>query len=271
MRRGSRSNYGDGILCRFERPLDACVAALNVKTVTYQLDAQASYGLTIGQASSYPRLDGGEDLVGYAVDGCSRIKSLACPGQVLVDDALLRTVRSYLVDHREVLIGAEFDVEAKGVGPLKLWELSVRDLGLTGRIATPFVIHSGGRLPIREKVQFMRNGTHEITEIGTGLTSFAKYINGQRPDEFRDPLREQYRRGVTLRCYALDPDYGPGRDYLREQGDTHYEQEMESARRAILDERGRPTRCTSSHFSRTRSCTRSTCGRSTSSGTPANW
>jgi hypothetical protein len=229
--------YGDGILCTFGSAVDACKAALNVKAMTYELDLQASCGLTLGQLSSYLRPDGAEEIFGEAVDRCARIQALASPEQVLMDDTLFKVVRSYLAGLPEVLVGPGFEVEAKGIGSLKLHEVSTRELRLVGRIATPFTVHAGGRLPVREMVQFMQHAKEEIIEIGAGLTSFAKYINGMRADEFRDPLRDLLKRGVTLKCFAVDPGYEPAMSYLREQGDGHYVQEMESARRLIMDER----------------------------------
>lgn len=229
--------FGDGILCTFVSAVDACKAALNVKAMAYELDLQSSCGLTLGQLSSYSRPDGIEELFGEAVDRCARIQALASPGQVLMDDTLLKVVRSHLASLPEVLVGSGFEVEAKGVGPLRLHELSTHELRLVGRIATPFLVHAGGRPPVREMVQFMQHAQHEIIEIGTGLTSFAKYFTGMRADEFRDPLRQMLKRGVTLKCFALDPDYEPGMAYLHEQGDRHYAQEMESARRLIMAER----------------------------------
>lgn len=108
---------------------------------------------------------------------------------------------------------------------------------MVGRIATPFLVHAGGRLPVREMIQFMDHAQQEIIEIGTGLASFAKYFTSMRADEFRDPLRQMLKRGITLKCFALDPDYEPGIAYLREQGDEHYALEVESARRRIMAER----------------------------------
>jgi class 3 adenylate cyclase len=228
---------GDGVLCRFSDPAQAVRAALNVKEAAFQLSTPASCGLTVGQVSSYQGNLGLTDMIGDTVDRCARIQAMAASGQVLIDQPMYEVVRSHLKDISRVHLGREAaEVETKGVGPMRLWEVSLQKLGVT-TVATPFAVHAGGRLTIREKVQFMRLAREEVIEIGTGLTSFAKYFTGQKPGEFRDHLREFFKRGVSLHCYALDPTYEPGVAYLRSLGDDSYEQEMVRARELILRER----------------------------------
>lgn len=227
---------GDGVLCYFTDPLGACRAALNLKAAADSVGLPATFGLTLGRVSRYQTSLGTEDLLGDAVDRCSRIQGLANSGQVLVDGAMHEIVKSHLKDFRDILVGREFRADAKGVGTIDLWEISLRNLGLVGNVATPLTIHARGRLSIDEKVQFMSLAQTEILEIGIGLTSFARYFTGQKPDEFQRPIRELIKNGVAVRCYALDLSYVPGRVYLAEQGDEDYERDMERARQALLEE-----------------------------------
>jgi len=230
---------GDGILCRFADPLEACKAAINLKVACRQLGLLASFGLTIGRIVRYQKVTGAEDIFGDAVDRCSRIQSLTYPDQILIDRPLHETVRSYLLEYPDIVVGDMFRSEAKGFELLELWEVSTRQLGLVNRIMTPFRIHAGGRPSIEEKVQFVNCAQSEVLEIGTGLTAFAKYFTGQKPKEFRNHIRDLLKRGVTVKCYALDPGYKPAASCLAEEGDDRYAQDILRAREMILAERRR--------------------------------
>ena len=102
---------GDGILCRFKNPVDACIAAINVQYLTDELGVDAACGLTVGQFSTYIRPSGKEDVFGHAIDRCARIQSLASPRQVLIDDAMFNVVRTHLED-----VGIKVGRSFKGYG-----------------------------------------------------------------------------------------------------------------------------------------------------------
>lgn len=229
--------FGDGVLSRFDDPIDGCRAALNVKAFCRRTGIQGSFGLTVGRISFYDQGIGVAGIQGDAVDRCARIQSLTYPGQVLIDEALYEVVKAHLVDLPSVIVGDEFQSDAKGVGRLRLWEISLGDLGLVNRIMTPFRVYAAGRMAIEEKVQFMSRAETEVVEIGTGLTAFAKYFTGQKPAEWRSPVRKLLAQGVNVRCYAADPHYEPTRVYLTGWGDTHYEDEAVRARKMMIDER----------------------------------
>lgn len=230
---------GDGLLCTFSDPIDACRAAANIKEICPTVGLTGRFGLTLGRMSQYTRSTGQEDIYGAAVDRCARIQSVASVQQILIDEPLYEVVKSYLTEYQDAIIGKPFILEAKGAGRLHLWEISTHRDGLIDRIATPFRVYAAGRVSIEEKVQFARHATTEVIEIGTGLTSFAKYFRGQRPGEFRDHIAELLRNGVTVKCFAVDPTYEPARLALREADEPDYESDSLRARRLILNERHR--------------------------------
>lgn len=126
---------------------------------------------------------------------------------------------------------------AKGIGPIQLFELCIAaHWRLKKELATPFDIITSGRPSLSEKVALINNAKSEIIEIGIGLTSFAQYFTGQKPDEFRDPIRQLVRAGVNLKCFALDFSHEPGGAWLAEQDNPDYAHEAAIARRRIEDE-----------------------------------
>ncbi len=134
-------------------------------------------------------------------------------------------------------------LDAKDIGLINVRELSLRGDGLANRLSGSFRAYPQGRLTIAEKVRFARNAKSEVLEIGTGLTAFAKSFTGQRPGEFQDHIAALVRRGVSVKCYAVDPHYEPAQRYLRECGDRQYESDILRARKQILAERRRLLAC----------------------------
>jgi len=228
---------GDGVLCRFSDPFEACRAALNLKKACIQLNLVARFALTIGRISIYENFCETEEILGDAVDRCFRILNLAYPGQILIDRPLFEVVRSHLAGDLGVVVGDTFRMRTKGFGIIELCEISTSDLPLINKIVTPFSVHPEGRLSIVEKIQFVNQAEEEILEIGTGLTAFAKYFTGQKPKEFRNPITDLLMRGVSVKCYAVDPDYEPARIYLAERGESDYRQDLMRAREMIVAER----------------------------------
>ncbi len=232
---------GDGALATFSDPLAACRAALNLRHATHELlDLEMTAGLTSGRPLSIALAGDRYDVLGDAVDRAARIQSLALPGQVLIDSTLHSQVRADIAARP----GWQVDpsprrTHAKGIGPIDLFELCLKDhWRLKKELATPFHLITSGRPTISEKLALISNAKSEIIEIGIGLTSFAQYFTGQKPEEFRDPIRQLVRGGVKLKCFALDPRHEPGRAWLAEQDNPDYPSEAAIARRR-LEEEGR--------------------------------
>lgn len=228
---------GDGILCCFSDPLDCCRAALNLKVLCRELALSAKFGLTIGRVNRFRSPEGREDIIGDAVDRCARIQAFCSPAQILIDEPLYQVAKAYLQEYSDVIVGKNFKVEAKGVGSIELHEISIRKIGLVGCLMTPFAVFSDGRLPIAEKVQFALQAEREFVEVGTGLTSFAKYFTGQRPSEFRNHIGNLLRLGVSVKCFAVDPNYGPAKAYLDCTDNKQYRKDLLRAKELIIAER----------------------------------
>jgi class 3 adenylate cyclase len=228
---------GDGLLCRFSDPIGACRSALSLQYVCRELAIGFSAGLTLGRIDIYTNLSGQDDVVGAAVDRCARIQSIAYPGQLLIDEPLYEVVRSHLTPYADAAVGERFVTDAKGIGRITVRELAASTNNFFNRIVTPFSVSAGGRLSIAEKTRFVNRAEQEVIEIGTGLTSFAKYFTGQKPEEFQDHIGNLLRRGVTVKCYAVNPEYDPARLYLQDAADQNYVQDLMRARELILEER----------------------------------
>jgi class 3 adenylate cyclase len=232
-------SLGDGVLAVFDDPLSACRAAVNLRYATHEfLSEEMTAGITAGRPIKI-LLDGSQmDLLGDVVDRAARIQSLAVPGQVLLDEALSTLVRGFVAGQS----GWNLDekprmTHLKGIGTIALYELCLaRHWQSKKELATPFNFSATGRPSLSEKLSLIRNAKREILEIGIGLTSFAQYFTGQKPEEFQEPIRQLVRSGVTLRCFALDPAYEPGVAWLTEQGNPDYGSEAAIARKRILNE-----------------------------------
>jgi class 3 adenylate cyclase len=230
---------GDGSLATFLDPMGACRAALNLRHATHELlDWEMTAGLTSGQPVRVSHGGRRLDLLGDVVDRAARIQALAMPGQILMDSALYMQVRA------DIAAQSHWDVDsqprkafAKGIGSLGLYEICLKgDWNLKSHLATPFAVIPNGRPSLDEKLSLVRDAKVEIIEIGIGLTSFAQYFTGQKPEEFRDPLRTLIRSGVNLNCFALDQSYEAGRAWLDEQMDPDYYHNANVARDRLLSE-----------------------------------
>jgi class 3 adenylate cyclase len=230
---------GDGVLATFSDPLAACRTALNLRYATHELlRLKMTAGLTSGRPLSVA-LDGHrEDVLGDVVDRAARIQSLARPGQVLIDAALHSQIRADIAGQRGWKIdSAPRRTHAKGIGTIELFEVCLDTRWrLKKELATPFDLITSGRPSLSEKLALINNAKSEIIEIGIGLTSFAQYFTGQKPEEFRDPIRQLVRTGVNLKCFALDFGHEPGRAWLAEQDNPDYPEEAVIARRRIEGE-----------------------------------
>jgi class 3 adenylate cyclase len=230
---------GDGALATFSDPLAACRAALSLRYATHELlELEMTAGLTTGRPLKIAFDGDRADVLGDVVDRAARIQSLGLPGQVLIDSTLYSQIRADIAAQPGWRVDSNpRRTHAKGIGPIDLYELSLEaHWRLKQELATPFNLITGGRPTISEKIALISNAKSEIIEIGIGLTSFAQYFTGQKPEEFRDPIRRLVRGGVNFKCFALDFTHGPGRAWLAEQDNQDYPDEATIARRRIEDE-----------------------------------
>jgi hypothetical protein len=148
----------------------------------------------------------------------------------------MESVGTHLTQFRDIETSGALQVNAKGLTDLEVYELSLQSLGLSQAVVTPFEIYPAGRMGIGDKASFARKALKEIKEFGTGLTAFARYFTGNRPDEFKDHIRDILARGVDLNCYGLAPN-SPWVEFVKQTSGSDYVEEAARARAAILKER----------------------------------
>lgn len=207
---------GDGILVAFDDPIFACRAAIDIKTATHKTEKiLTKAGLTIGVVEEI-KIAGIRDFLGTTVDRCARIQAAAVPGQILFDAALHDVASSFLKDNPNICVSPAKTLNFVGIGPTVIYELSTKETGFAACQRIPFTVHEKGRLPIEEKVAFMQNATHEIIEVGTGLTTFTGYFTNRRPAEFKDHVVKLIQQSVTFKCMLLDPDCNIAKEYAKD-------------------------------------------------------
>lgn len=235
----SIKELGDGVLAVFADPLNACLAALEFRAACVKGGLTVCAGLTAGLVDVLS-FDGARvDVYGSAVDRAARVASFALPGQVLLDGPLLEMVRSQLLDYSNFVVGSGFKRILKGIGDTELFELSTTDIGLRPYIHTLLRIHEEGRLPIADKVYFVKAARTRVIEVGTGATTFAKFFSGHRPAEFRNYVEQLVAKGVSFTLLLLDPDWPGTALYLNDRNEPKYLDDIRRSLQHLYSERER--------------------------------
>jgi len=228
-------HMGDGVFIEFKDPIKACQAALKIKKATIE-DGRfvTKGGITLGVVESI-EIGGIRDLLGSTVDRCARLVSMAIPNQILVDQVLLMSLESFLRDNKRIMISEPSTIKARGIGDLSVYELSIEPYGFAG-FGLPYLrIIEEGRMPLKEKVEFLSSATEDIIELGIGLSSFSDNYYRQRSTEWKDRLICLLRKGVVIRCVILDPDSRIARIYLTDNKELSYLQRMKESLKKLLD------------------------------------
>ena len=222
-------NLGDGVLGVFGDGISACRAAIEIKRGIGKLGGLTTKaGLAFGHIEEV-EIDHATDIYGDAVDRCARIAALAGPGQLLIDSVLYEGIRAALKDYPDLRVSNERRVLAKGLGRIEVYELSTKTWGLQSvPTLRKIEVHEEGRLTIAEKVVFMEGARAEIIELGVGLTTFTGYFTNRKPSEFRDPVITAMRRGVTVKCLALDPEWSGSDAYCKDSAEPNYANEIQA-------------------------------------------
>jgi len=197
---------GDGILVVFENPLNACLAAINVKEATMRLNIVGKTALTLGiieKAMTGKTMD----IFGIAVDLCAHMEKLAVGNQIIMDNTLYNTIKTFLKNYDDVIIGEPVSVILKGYGKNEVYEISTKESGLRNKIVIPFYIDEKGRLTSQEKLGYLHNARSEIIEIGIALSEFTNYLTIHRPSEFKNHVKDLLKKGVNIKCVLTDPNY----------------------------------------------------------------
>jgi len=80
-----------------------------------------------------------------------------------------------------------------------------------------FIFHEEGRLSTTEKIRFITDTKKEIIEFGITLNSFSSYFYNRKSKEFKVPILELLNKGVSLKCYLLDPNCNAARFYFEDR------------------------------------------------------
>lgn len=196
-------------------------------------------GLTVGMVDLLTLQGQQVEVYGAAVDRCSRIASFALPGQILIDLPLLEVIRAQLRDRPQIVLGQGHRRILKGVGDTELFEVSTVEAGLRQYVHTPFRVHDGGRLPIADKVYFVRDARNCVIEMGTGATTFARFFSGHRPSEFRDHIENLLAKGVRFTLLVMDPDWEHTDTFLGCRREKSYLNDIRGSLALLKSERER--------------------------------
>ena len=198
---------GDGLLAVFSDAEKACLCAINFVESIALLDFQTKISIASGKIEKL-NIDGTPDIFGSVVDLCARLEKFAFPNQILIDSVTHSTVLSYLKNFDDVEISNPMEAVIKGHnGKKDLFEISTASRGLKNRLNIPFQINEDGRLLIDDKVSFISNAKLEVIELGIRLREFTSYFGSRNPTEFKSPVLNLLKKGVVLKCYALDGDW----------------------------------------------------------------
>jgi len=118
-----------GLLCRFDDPFQACLAALNLKRAAQLIGLKTRAGLSwglipLGKAERHLRTEAGRR--------CLRIFAISLPGQILIDSDIRERLGSRLEElsgGSGIMVSEPTLVDLKGVGYTKLMELTTSDKG----------------------------------------------------------------------------------------------------------------------------------------------
>lgn len=198
---------GDGILAQFDDAEKACLCAINFIEGISSLDVETKIAISTGKLESL-QIENKPDVFGAVVDFCSRMEKFAFPNQILIDITTHNEVQSFLKNYADLQISNPMNAVLKGhTGKKELFEISHNSREIKNLLNIPFQVNQAGRLPIDEKVSFILNANHDVLEIGIRLREFTSYFSSRNPEEFKNFVLGLLKKGVNLRCFALDSDW----------------------------------------------------------------
>lgn len=122
-----------GLLGRFKDPMNAALAALNLKRVATLLNLKTRASLTWGPVPAVKERSA-RHLRNETARRCLRIFSVALPHQVLIDEDFLRAMGARAGEFPEILASEPARVELSGVGREDLMEIATVDTGFAAPI-----------------------------------------------------------------------------------------------------------------------------------------
>ena len=190
---------GDGLLVRFEDPLDACLCAVNIQVATNKNDLLSKTALTLGIVEE-AKINNSIDIFGTTVDLCSRIEKCAFPNQILMDRAMHDVVKSLLKDYSDIQISESMQIVLKGYGKSEIHEISSKEFSLINSLNNPYYINVDDGFSFDEKIKFIQNAKNEIVEIGIDTKEL-----GQNLDEYIDHIKQLLQQGISFKLIILIP------------------------------------------------------------------
>ena len=228
-------HMGDGIFLRFQNPVEACQAALEIKHTLYEKGRfSTKAGITIGLVENI-EVGGISDLLGSIIDRCARMTSLAAPDQILIDQTLHGVAYSFLKENKDMIVSDPTIKKVKGIGELILYEISLIPLGFVGFNISSLNVIEEGRMPLKEKMTYLATANEEIIELGIGLTSFSDNYYRQRPSEFKDGLIDLLKRGVKIKCYIINHESEYARMYVEYNEEPYYIERMKTSLNQLIN------------------------------------
>lgn len=190
---------GDGLLVRFEDPLDACLCAVNIQVATNKNNILSKTALTLGIVEE-AKINNSIDIFGTTVDLCSRIEKCSFPNQVLMDRAMHDVVKSLLKDYSDIQVSDPMQIVLKGYGKSEIHEISSKEFPLINSLNNPYYINVDDGFSFGEKIKFIQNAKNEIVEIGIDTKDL-----GQNLDEYINHIKQLLEQGISFKLVILIP------------------------------------------------------------------
>lgn len=80
-----------------------------------------------------------------------------------------------------------------------------------------FIFHKDGRLPIPDKVEFIKQAQNELVEFGVRLRTFTNYFISRSEQEFTFHIEKLLEKGCTVKLYSLDPQCNQALMYFQDR------------------------------------------------------
>lgn len=227
---------GDGVLCTFYNPVDACKAALQIKELAYQFDFKITAGITCGFVELINLTESKLDIFGSPVDRCARITSCANPMQILIDQSFLGIAESKLIDDG-ISISRGNTANLKGLRDTELFEISAGGLTVNKGYCYHFKIHEEGRISPSEKTIIMAQAKQRIVKIGLAMRTLTKSFTGERPGKFREHIETLLKKKVDFEFYLIDPNWEGTKLYFSDRNEVEYVDDIQKSIDALKREK----------------------------------
>jgi class 3 adenylate cyclase len=197
---------GDGVLVVFGKGMEALKASILARTLLKKNSIDSKIVITYGDVEQI-NIGKQLDIFGSTVDRCAKIEKFALKNQILIDNTLQEVIGDFVKDVPEIKISESFDIDIKGYGNYKLYEIGTSTIPLKHKINIELSLSEKGRLPLKQKVNFVKTAKKEVIEIGSGIRQFSQYFVNQNSSQFKEPIEELLKKGVNIKCFAVDYDW----------------------------------------------------------------